>query len=146
VEWGRPYCQYAAQRVQRAGLANVRLIRADAAVLVGNMPPCSLTRVHIYFPDPWPKARHHHRRLLGTPMLRQLWRVLKPGGLLLIVTDHLGYFEHVRRAMAALRGWAHTAFPAMSDKSGQIVGTNFERKYIAQGRAFYKLSRMKYSR
>ncbi len=144
IEWARAYCMYAADRVRRAGLTNVRMLRADAGPLFKDrLADGSVWRVHIYFPDPWPKTRHHRRRLIQPAFVGEVRRVLRPGGELLIVTDHLGYFEHIRRVFAepaGARGFVPIAFPQMADKSGETVGSNFERKYIAQGRPVYKLA------
>ncbi len=145
LEYAGAYCRYAADRVRRAGLVNVRLLIAEAGRFVTErLPDASLTAVHIYFPDPWPKRRHHRRRLIQRPFVRQLRRVLAPGGQLLIVTDHLGYFMHIRRVLDGAEGFARIVLPRMTDATGQIVGTNFERKYIAQGRAFYSIARLRY--
>ena len=62
-----------------------------------------------------------------------------------IVTDHQDYFRHIQTVLAQVRGLAPIPFPVMADREGEIVGTNFERKYIAQGRPFYKAARIKYA-
>ena len=145
IEWARAYCLYAADRFRRAGLTNVRMLRADAGALFRRrIPSASLWRVHIYFPDPWPKTRHHRRRLIQPPFVEQLRRVLVPGGQVLVVTDHRGYFEQIGSVLGSASRLAPVPFPQMADEQGQVVGTNFERKYIAQGREFYKLARMRY--
>ena len=145
IEWARAYAIYAADRFRRAGLANVRMLRADAGPFFAHcIADASLWRVHIYFPDPWPKKRHHRRRLIQKSFLAELRRVVKPGGQVLIVTDHREYFEHIRKVFAGAERFAEVPFPAMADKDGEVVGTNFERKYIAQGRPFYKLARLRY--
>ncbi|MBS3735328.1 MAG: tRNA (guanine(46)-N(7))-methyltransferase TrmB [Phycisphaerae bacterium] len=125
--------------------ASVRMVCADAADVVARLPAGSLIRMHIYFPDPWPKRRHHRRRLIQPPFVQTLQRVLRPGGELLVVTDHLGYFKHIRRVLTDVPGLARIAFPRMTDADGECVGTNFERKYITQGRAFYSLARLRYT-
>jgi tRNA (guanine-N7-)-methyltransferase len=102
-------------------------------------------RVHVYFPDPWPKRRHHRRRTIQLPFVTDIRRVLIPGGQLIIVTDHLGYYRHIRRVLANAGGFIPVPFPQMADKEGELVGTNFERKYIAQGRAFFNMALMKYA-
>jgi len=146
IEWATAYCCYAADRVRRAGLANVRLLRADAAHLFHVcLLARSVQRVHIYFPDPWPKRRHHRRRLIQPGFLRDVRRVLRVGGQLLIATDHAEYFQHILRVLAAADDLIEVSFPRMAGRDGEVVGTNFERKYIAQGRAVYKTARMRYA-
>lgn len=146
VEWARAYAIYAADRFRRAGLTNVRMIRCDAAhlfkVCLGDR---SLWRVHVYFPDPWPKRKHHHRRLIQQAFVEEVRRVLRPGGQLVIVTDHQEYFRHIQGVISQVGGLAAAPMPRMADREGEVVGTNFERKYIAQGRSFYKLARLRYS-
>ncbi len=145
LEWARAYCSYAADRLKRANYTNVRMLRTDAGPFVKTcLAADSLWRVHVYFPDPWPKARHHRRRLIQPAFIEQVWRVLKPGGQLIIVTDHRDYFSHIRGVLAHAKGFATVPMPRMSDHEGELVGTNFERKYIAQGRPFHSAVRMKY--
>jgi tRNA G46 methylase TrmB len=71
--------------------------------------------------------------------------VLIPGGQLLIVTDHRDYFEHMRRVLANVKGWATCDFPDLVDDAERIVGTNFEKKYAREGRPFFRAARLKYS-
>jgi tRNA (guanine-N7-)-methyltransferase len=145
IEWAKAYGAYAADRVRRAGLTNVRLLCADAADCVQRrIAQRSLWRMHIYFPDPWPKRRHHRRRLIQPAFVAAARRCLVIGGQLVLVTDHLDYYRHILAVLAGAEGWAAVPLPQMSDKDGERVGTNFERKYIAQGRAFYGLARMRF--
>ncbi len=145
VEWARAYCHYTADRFKRAGLTNVRMIRTDAAELVKtHIAAESLWRLHIYFPDPWPKKRHHRRRLIQPPFIDHVRRILKLGGELIVVTDHLDYFYQIRRLLGDAAGFASIPFPKMTGGEDELVGTNFERKYIAQGRPFYSIARMRY--
>ena len=144
IEWARAYAIYAADRFRRAGLTNVRMLRTDAGEFFRKcIQPQTLWRVHIYFPDPWPKARHHRRRLIQPPFVENVRRCLKMGGQLIIVTDHVDYFRQVQAVLASAPGWAAVPVPRMADKSGELVGTNFERKYIAQGRPFYAVARLR---
>jgi len=145
IEYARPYCLYAADRVRRAGLGNVRMLCCDAGHFVKVcLADRSLWRIHVYFPDPWPKRRHHHRRLIQRPFVAEARRVLRPGGQLIVVTDHLDYFRQIVATVEAVDGLAAVPMPGWSDKDGELVGTNFERKYIAQGRGFYRVVRMRY--
>ncbi|MGX9297696.1 tRNA (guanosine(46)-N7)-methyltransferase TrmB [Tsukamurella paurometabola] len=82
--------------VQRAELTNVRVIRGDGvAVLEDMIEPGSLTGVRVYFPDPWPKARHHKRRLLQPRMFSLIADRLRVGGILHVATDHADYAEAI---------------------------------------------------
>ncbi len=145
IERARTYCDYAADRFRRAGLSNIRMLCTEAAdVFRKCLGESCIWRVHIYFPDPWPKRRHHRRRSIRVAFLKDVHRTLRPGGQVIIVTDHFNYFEHIRRVLANTDGFLTVAFPSMTDKNGQLVGTNFERKYIAQGRLFYNTALMKY--
>ena len=101
-------------------------------------PDGSLSRAHIYFPDPWPKARHHKRRLIQAPFLRLLHAKLRRPGRVHIVTDHGGYYEWILEHAAAV-GDLYSALPFDPEGSadeGELVGTNFERKYRREGRVF----------
>jgi len=141
VEYARTYCNYAADRMRRHCLANVRMVNMNAGDFFKNHLGCqSILRVHIYFPDPWPKRRHHRRRLIQAAFIAQVRRVLQIGGQLIVVTDHLGYFEHIQRVLTTTGGFIKVQMPPMINPNGEIIGTNFERKYIAQGRTFYSVA------
>jgi tRNA (guanine-N7-)-methyltransferase len=81
----------AARHIDERGLGNVRLHHGDARELLAALPDASLDRVFILFPDPWPKARHHKRRLIQAEVLTELVRALKPGGRLRFATDWADY-------------------------------------------------------
>ncbi|MCW5732316.1 MAG: tRNA (guanosine(46)-N7)-methyltransferase TrmB [Alphaproteobacteria bacterium] len=75
--------------IARRGLANVRILDDDARLLLERLPDGALERVYLLFPDPWPKKRHHRRRFLDAANLRLIARLLRPGGLLQVATDHM---------------------------------------------------------
>ena len=81
----------ALRHIEELGLDNVRLHAGDAREVVARLPDASLERIFVLFPDPWPKARHHKRRLVGTEFIAEATRVLKPGGRLLFATDWEDY-------------------------------------------------------
>ena len=88
-----------AQRAHQRGLTNLRIIQHDAVEVVRAMiAPATLSAVHIFFPDPWPKARHHKRRLVAQPFLGELAERLQPGGTLHCATD----WEHYAEQMLAV--------------------------------------------
>lgn len=82
--------------VLREELDNVRMIRGDGVDVLTNMiAPASLTGVRVFFPDPWPKARHHKRRLLQSGTFGLIASRLEPGGVLHVATDHADYAEWI---------------------------------------------------
>jgi tRNA (guanine-N7-)-methyltransferase len=96
-----------ARRAHDLGLRNLRIIQHDAVEVVRDMiAPGSLHAVHLFFPDPWPKARHHKRRLLAQPFAGALAERLAPGGVLHCATDWQDYAEQM---LTVLSGEARLA-------------------------------------
>lgn len=90
------------KRIDELGLSNVRVIAHDAVEVVAKMiAPTSLSAVHVYFPDPWPKKRHHKRRLLTPALVHELSLRLLPGAYLHAATDWEEYALEIRAACAA---------------------------------------------
>ena len=83
----------ALRHVAERGISNVRLQDGDARELMAHLPSASLDRVFIMFPDPWPKARHHKRRLITSNIVEELARILKAGGRLRFATDWADYAD-----------------------------------------------------
>jgi tRNA (guanine-N7-)-methyltransferase len=110
--------------IEQLGLANVRLIRHDAVeVLRDQVPDASLEGVHLYFPDPWPKKRHHKRRIVQPDFARLVAAKLQPGGFFRFATDWAPYAVHVDEVMAA----AHPFEPVTEAALGR-PSTKFERR------------------
>jgi tRNA (guanine-N7-)-methyltransferase len=102
VEVHRPGIGHCLLRAAATDLYNLRLIAHDAVeVLEYQLPRESLDRINIYFPDPWPKKRHHKRRLLQADFLALVAGRLKPGGALCIATDWRDYADHIDDLLAA---------------------------------------------
>ncbi|QBS42046.1 tRNA (guanosine(46)-N7)-methyltransferase TrmB [Nocardia sp. CS682] len=96
IEVYRPGLAQLVQRIEREKIDNIRLLRGDAVDVLENMIAAgSLTGVRVFFPDPWPKARHHKRRLLQPATFALIADRLKPGGVLHVATDHADYAEHI---------------------------------------------------
>ena len=96
IEVHEPGVGHCLLRARDAGVANLRVIMHDALeVLTRQVPAESLQRVNIYFPDPWPKKRHHKRRLIQAAFLELLGSRMRPGASLHIATDWAGYAEHI---------------------------------------------------
>ena len=142
IENANSFWRHAADRCRRHGLENVRLIRSDATFFVPYyVPDECLQQVHIYFPDPWPKKRHHKRRLINDSFLQQLHAKLAMRGLVRVATDHADYNNWITDHVSRLND-LFDRLPFSSPESasqGELVGTNFERKYRRMGRSFYGL-------
>jgi tRNA (guanine-N7-)-methyltransferase len=142
IEWANKYCRYAADRMVRHGVTNVRLMRTDARHLVmHHVPKYSLSILHIYHPDPWPKKRHHKRRLIQLPFLQAATDRLIAGGRIAVQTDHAEYFEQIQEVFSEEPRLDPVAFDAPEAGTvGGTVKTNFEIKYVREGRAIYQLA------
>jgi tRNA (guanine-N7-)-methyltransferase len=142
IEWASAYAHYAADRFRRHGHGHVRIVNAEALWWLRiHLAEASIDALHVYFPDPWPKSRHHKRRLIQNAFLQQALRVLKPAGPFYIVTDHAEYFDHIRRTFSEFGQFSVEPFisPLRAVEGNFLVGTNFEKKYAAQKRPFYSL-------
>lgn len=90
------------KRIEQSDLKNVRIIQHDAVDVVNHMIPLeSLDGIHIYFPDPWPKKRHHKRRLIQGPFVHLLAHRLKKGGYIHCATDWENYAEQMLEVLSA---------------------------------------------
>jgi tRNA (guanine-N7-)-methyltransferase len=89
-------------RIVELGLANVRVIHHDTVEVLNDMIlPAAFDGVHVFFPDPWPKKRHHKRRLLQAPFVRLLATRMKPGGYLHVATDWEDYANQILQVLSA---------------------------------------------
>jgi len=143
IERARRYYRYAVDRIGRWGLKNIRIIRTDAVFFLTDfVPDNSVDCFHIYFPDPWPKKRHHKRRFFCPDNLQQLLRCLKSGGSLKIATDHADYFQQIEKLIAGQSQQLQRIefLPTAGAESGEWVGTNFERKYLKQKIPIYTIA------
>jgi tRNA (guanine-N7-)-methyltransferase len=177
IEWAREFYLYAADRVRRAQLTNVRMLRTDAAELLRWRVQDGLARVvHLYFSDPWPKRKHHKNRVVQHRFLAEVWRVLMPGGELRIVTDHDELWAWDQQHFGiwtnpeAWAQWLSGASPTFDEHQGvppaatlptippgtapytseafvppewvgegQLVGTNYERKFRKDDRPAHSI-------
>ena len=135
IEVHEPGIGHCMLQAQAAGITNLRLINHDAVeVLALAIPPKSLHRINLYFPDPWPKKRHHKRRLVQPAFIEQLHSRLEASGTLHIATDWANYAEHIDEVMRdsvlfeleECRGHA-------GDQPLDRPGTKFERRGLKRG-------------
>jgi len=123
-------------RVEAERLANVRICVDDARLVLRALPDASLERVHVLFPDPWPKRRHHKRRIVNTETVAQMARTLAPGGELRLASDDSDYVSWM---LAALRReprltWCARRAADWRDRPADWPATRYEAKARADGR------------
>ena len=127
-----------AKRIARSGLPNIRFLRARGERIDFQFGEGEVDRIFYFFPDPWPKKRHHKKRPFGAPFLAKARRVLSPSGDLLVKTDHDGLMEWMLEAVA--ESGLFTAELVSRDLRREHPGhflcsftTKFEDIFLAQG-------------
>jgi tRNA (guanine-N7-)-methyltransferase len=146
IEWASKYYRHAIDRVGRWALKNIRLLRTDGATfLAEHINDQSVSCVHLYFPDPWPKKRHNKRRFVNQSNLEQVHRILEPTGVFKMATDHADYFDQMQTVLNenSHRFKIVEFLPTAGARTGEWVGTNFERKYLKEQRPVYTLAAAK---
>lgn len=116
--------------IEKQGLTNIRVIRHDAVeVLRDWLTPACLDRLHLFFPDPWPKKRHHKRRIVQQDFLALAARVLKPGAMLHMATDWENYADHMLELTDGCPRFRNLAGPGhFSERPAERPETKFERR------------------
>jgi len=139
IEVARKYLDLVAWRILQRGLTNVKLIHEEAeAVFRHRIASGTVDACYIFFPDPWPKKRHHKRRLLQRPFIDDVASSLVPGGRLHFVTDFKDYYE---AALPFLQ--EHPELEPVDREPADIgaedlVLGGYELKYLEQGRSIYR--------
>jgi len=135
IEKSLHYFRVVRDRITRRGLRNVRLINHDAFLVFQKMfDDNSISEIHIYFPDPWPKRREQKRRIMRPEVLLEMRRVLRDDGFGIYVTDHREYFDAAAPLIAQFFR-VETRIPAPDEPPR----TNYEAKYRAEGRSIYEV-------
>ncbi len=143
IERAAGYYRYAVDRIGRWSVSNVRIIRTDATSFLADfVQDNSVECFHVYFPDPWPKRRHHKRRFFCSPNLEQMLCCLKPNGIIKVATDHIAYFEQIQTVLAVYDHQLEEVdfLSAAGAEQGEWTGTNFERKYLREQRPIYTIA------
>ncbi|MBN2490281.1 MAG: tRNA (guanosine(46)-N7)-methyltransferase TrmB [Planctomycetes bacterium] len=135
VEIARKYFLKTAARIHRAGLENARVLWMDSALLLDRwIAPVSLRAVHVYFPDPWPKRRHHKRRVVSPRFAAAVARTLRPGGSLYLLTDDAPVFAAACEVLGQAGGLAPQTFDAGAPSRPR---TGYEEKWRREGRTIF---------
>jgi tRNA (guanine-N7-)-methyltransferase len=141
IEILRKYQLFTATRIAKRRIPNVRLACADARLFLRDgVPPGSIQAIHVYFPDPWWKKRHHKRRVFTPEFAGQSERVLHPGGHLHVATDVEDYFKLIAELVPGHTHLRSVLPPAPHDPAHDLdYLTNFERKFRRAGKPIYRL-------
>ena len=142
-EWAAEFYRYASDRIRRNYLLNVKVVYGDATEFLRYWCKDNVANViHLYFSDPWPKKRHHKRRVIQQRTLETFHRVLKKNGIIHVVTDHTELWDwcldHIDLNSHLFTTKEFSSVE--SAKDGELVGTNFERKYKREGRPFHAVT------
>lgn len=148
MEWAAEYYRFAADRMRRRQINNVRILHADATEFLMHWCIEDVAAViHLYFSDPWPKSRHHKRRVFRDETIPVFHRILQPHGELRIVTDHdelwEWYEDHAVRHAELFDRQSFEPPAAHAESGPEIVGTNYERKFAREGRPFHAMTLVK---
>ncbi|WP_309604454.1 tRNA (guanosine(46)-N7)-methyltransferase TrmB [Phenylobacterium sp.] len=122
----------ALRHIDEAGLTNVRVLDGDVRELMARLPDASLDRVFVLFPDPWPKTRHHKRRILQADSVADLARLLKPGGRLRFASDVAHYVDWALALVLANPAFRWTAVQASDWRAppADHITTRYEEKRL----------------
>jgi len=127
------------RRIDEQGLTNVRIVQHDAVEVVARMiPRDALAAIHVFFPDPWPKKRHHKRRLLQAGFVHELALRLQPGGRLHVATDWQDYASAILSTLAAEPLLENTA-ESYAERPAYRPVTKFERRGRGLGHAVWDI-------
>lgn len=138
IELAGKWARVAAAALDRAGLGNAAVVHGDAVgFLRAHVPDESLHAVHVYFPDPWPRARHEKRRIWRGDFVTEVLRVLAPGARIVAATDIKGYFVSIQRMLAAEPWVRQEPLPAAWPM------TAYARKFLERGRPVFCTSFVK---
>ncbi len=141
VERAGKYHRLVCDKAGRRGLDNVRLLRTTAEDLLFRLlPPLSVDALYVLFPDPWPKKRHHKRRLFSPDVTEAMVRCLKPGAPLLVKSDHPAYAEVIEAVLNQTAGLKSTD---PEEAFLDLPLTGFESKYVLEGRKIHAFSMVK---
>lgn len=124
-------------QIQEQSLKNIRVVKDDARLLLARIPDQSVGRIFVLFPDPWPKQRHHKRRIIQNASVTTFGRILKQDGLLLMATDDAPYAQWMQDIMAECHEFelVLNGRESVYERPKDWPITRYEQKGINQGRA-----------
>lgn len=140
IEVHRPGVGHLLYELEHRGLNNVRIVAHDGVEVIRHLlADASLDRVQLFFPDPWPKTRHHKRRIVQPDFVQRLRRKLKPGGVLHLATDWSPYAEHMLGVLRKAEGWRNLAQHDYVPRPLMRPRTRFEERGRCRGHVVHDL-------
>jgi tRNA (guanine-N7-)-methyltransferase len=141
IEVYRPGVGNLLARLAAEGLSNVRVFCADATeVLQGTIPDSSLEAIYVFFPDPWPKTRHHKRRLIQPPFVDLVRQKLRPAGRIYLATDWEDYARQMMGVMSEAKGLKNVMGEGQyAPRPLERLLTKFEKRGQALGHRVWDL-------
>lgn len=133
VEKVNKWLQHSAERIEKANLTNVKLVKTTAELVLSMIPMASVAEFYVLFPDPWPKRRHNGRRVIQKAFLDSIHEALATNGKLYIATDHAVYFEWMKNLINPLVG---SKFEVIQNEKPEFI-SNYQIKYEREGRPIY---------
>jgi tRNA (guanine-N7-)-methyltransferase len=125
------------KKITRRELENARVLRLDSRYVVEwLLPAASVTRLHLLCPDPWPKYKHHRRRIMQAEFFESVRRALLPGGEFLFMTDHEEYFHW---AVTRVREYGKFELLDWAADSFFYPQTDFQRQWESEGKSMFRL-------
>ena len=145
IDYARKYFRRARERIEKRPIYNVRLVLTEALTFFQeSLPENSISVVHVYYPDPWPKKRHHKRRLFRVEFVEMVARVLVPGGTLFVATDHEDYWEWISDVLEK-QNFLQKSNLLPEPPEGLKGLTSFQIKYFKEGRSIFRIGYTKQS-
>jgi tRNA (guanine-N7-)-methyltransferase len=124
------------RKAKRLGLTNLKVLRLESSYALGwLLPKCSIRRIHLLFPDPWPKKRHAKNRFLTEGNSQAIYHLLEPGGEFWFKTDHKPYFDECSAGVDSLAIFSRKPFPSPEQEFYPI--TDFEQQWMDAGKPIY---------
>jgi len=118
--------------IDEKGLGNIRIHDDDVRYLLEALPAACVDRIYLLYPDPWPKVRHHKRRLVNADTLKDFYRILRPGGIFVFASDIPDYVDWTRAHVAECGGWEKQFDSGNAPKDW--IETRYEAKAVKSGR------------
>lgn len=141
IEMAGKWMRLGMERSEKKGLFNLKFVRGEAReFLEREIPACCVSVFHLYFPDPWPKRRHHRRRLFTAGFLKLLHERLVSGGLIEVATDFEDYYRWISKEVEEAKLPWKVLRQSVNERIFEAIEkTSYETKYEAQGKTLYYL-------